>query len=572
MRNAIAFMIVLVGVANGDYLNEYIGLCWTGEGAASTHDDVSSTSQNSVTSSEDCKTWCVSSAWSWTSAWDGFTACEYDSTTLTCTLYSGIMVTGGNNNGGQACYVFAGILCDGVPATDWDCCSSNYLCDLGAGDCDFDADCNGGLFCGSDNCLLYHSHENSSWGSSADCCTSNEEHEITAVELSGNGNAVITNIGQDNFNYMFVANPLVQYTRNGAVHSIYKRISEVPLNYDAYTVFTYTWSSTNNQLNIDFKIYGSLEDMEAEANDWGFCNFNLYDVGYPRDCGPSGAVGSQWFSMPGGNYSAAGLTSGASFQLFGALPPYAHGSNDWATLSPSPTPPGAQPGGWGHWSPYGACSVDCGGGLRNRTRCCDNPWPMNGGKDCLPSGNIMHIEYDICNIDTCAIHCQWNTWQWGPCSKTCGTGIKNATRTKHTTESDGGTCTGSDFKWDTCNTNGCPVDCEWDDWIDGTCNATCGGGFLTNTRTEQTTQLNGGMACNGSATVTVTCNEDECPVDCNWGEWMAWQTCSVSCGGGSQTRVRFPNNPVANYGGDDCVGDDEECQDCNLGACPSTCP
>ena len=60
-------------------------------------------------------------------------------------------------------------------------------------------------------------------------------------------------------------------------------------------------------------------------------------------------------------------------------------------------------GGWGHWSPYGPCSVDCGGGLRNRTRCCDNPWPMNGGKDCLPTGNIMHIEYDICNIDSCGM-------------------------------------------------------------------------------------------------------------------------------------------------------------------------
>ena len=118
---------------------------------------------------------------------------------------------------------------------------------------------------------------------------------------------------------MFHANPLVQYTRNGAVHCIYKRISEVPTGFDAYTMFTYTWSSTNNQLNTDFKIYGSLDDMEAEENDWGFCNFNLYDIGFPGDCGLSGPVYNQWFSMPGGNYFAPGLTSGASFQLFGGL-------------------------------------------------------------------------------------------------------------------------------------------------------------------------------------------------------------------------------------------------------------
>ena len=118
---------------------------------------------------------------------------------------------------------------------------------------------------------------------------------------------------------MFNANPLVQYTRNGAVHSIYKRISEVPIGYDAYTVFTYIWSSTNNQLDTDFKIYGSLEDMEAKANDWRFCNFNIYDVGYPRECGPAGAVYNEWFSMPGGSYTAQGLTNGTSFQLFTGL-------------------------------------------------------------------------------------------------------------------------------------------------------------------------------------------------------------------------------------------------------------
>jgi len=569
MRNTIAFLIVLVGVANADYFNEYVGLCWTGEGAASTHDDVVTSAAQTFSSSDDCRNWCNAQG-------GGHTACEYDVSTTQCVLYSGIVVTGGDNTGGAACWVFTGTNCDGDPSTDWDCCSSTSVCSFGEGDCDFDADCDVGLHCGSDNCLLYHSHGNSSWGSSADCCTTgNDEHEITAVELSDNGGAVITNIGQDNFNYMFTANPLLQYTRNGAVKAIYKRISELPMGYDAYTVFTYTWSSTHNQLNTDFKIYSSLEDLEAEANDWAYCNFNIYDVGFPRDCGPSGAVTDEWFSMPGGNYTAPGLTNGASFQLFGALPPLStwnDGSNDWATMVPSPTPANAVDGGWGHWSPYGACSVDCGGGLRNRTRCCDNPWPMNGGKDCLPTGNIMHIEYDICNIDSCGIHCQWNPWQWGPCSKTCGTGTKNATRTKLVEESNGGTCTGSDTKTDTCATNGCPVDCAWNDWVATSCNASCGGGWIVKTRTEANPELNGGMPCNGSSTVTISCNEGECPVDCEWSSWMPWTQCSVTCGGGSQTRVRFPNNPAAAYGGADCVGDDEECQDCNLQPCPSTCP
>merc|ERR1712203_819491 len=109
--------------------------------------------------------------------------------------------------------------------------------------------------------------------------------------------------------------------------------------------------------------------------------------------------------------------------------------------------------------------------------------------------------------------------------------------------SNGGTCTGSDTSVETCNDNDCPVDCNWNPWTQTSCNATCGGGWITKTRTEANPELHGGMPCNGSSTVTISCNEHDCPVDCNWSEWMPWQQCSVTCGGGSQTRVRFPNNP-----------------------------
>ena len=146
-----------------------------------------------------------------------------------------------------------------------------------------------------------------------------DEHEIVAVELSETGDAVIQNIGQDNFNYMFHGNPIVQYNRNGMLHSYYKRVSEVPLGFDAYSLFTYTWSTTDNQLNVDFEIYSNIEDMQARENNWQYCNFNMYDVGYPRDCGPGGYVYNEWWSMPGGNYSAPGLYDGASFVLFGGL-------------------------------------------------------------------------------------------------------------------------------------------------------------------------------------------------------------------------------------------------------------
>ena len=55
------------------------------------------------------------------------------------------------------------------------------------------------------------------------------------------------------------------------------------------------------------------------------------------------------------------------------------------------------------------------------------------------------------------------------------------------------------------------VDCEWDDWVVSSCNATCGGGWIVKTRTEASSELNGGMPCNGSSTVTISCNEHDCP-------------------------------------------------------------
>uniref|UniRef100_A0A3Q3MS32 ADAM metallopeptidase with thrombospondin type 1 motif, 2a n=1 Tax=Labrus bergylta TaxID=56723 RepID=A0A3Q3MS32_9LABR len=56
-----------------------------------------------------------------------------------------------------------------------------------------------------------------------------------------------------------------------------------------------------------------------------------------------------------------------------------------------------QDGGWGTWSPYGSCSRTCGGGVRFRTRRCDNPAPANGGRTCF--GNSY--EFQLCSQEEC---------------------------------------------------------------------------------------------------------------------------------------------------------------------------
>ncbi|KAG3264766.1 ADAM metallopeptidase with thrombospondin type 1 motif 14, transcript variant X1 [Ictidomys tridecemlineatus] len=56
-----------------------------------------------------------------------------------------------------------------------------------------------------------------------------------------------------------------------------------------------------------------------------------------------------------------------------------------------------QDGGWSSWTKFGSCSRSCGGGVRSRSRSCDNPPPAYGGRLCSgPS-----FEYQVCNPEEC---------------------------------------------------------------------------------------------------------------------------------------------------------------------------
>lgn len=75
---------------------------------------------------------------------------------------------------------------------------------------------------------------------------------------------------------------------------VYKRITDAP-GKDFRDLFTRNWFSTNNRLNTDFKLYSSIADALADVRSWTFCNYDDGGVGFPRDCGPNGAVGGQWY-------------------------------------------------------------------------------------------------------------------------------------------------------------------------------------------------------------------------------------------------------------------------------------
>ncbi|XP_063045632.1 A disintegrin and metalloproteinase with thrombospondin motifs 3-like isoform X2 [Engraulis encrasicolus] len=54
-----------------------------------------------------------------------------------------------------------------------------------------------------------------------------------------------------------------------------------------------------------------------------------------------------------------------------------------------------QNGHWGAWSPWGQCTHTCGGGVRFRTRDCNNPPPVNGGRTCLGPTN----QFELCQFE-----------------------------------------------------------------------------------------------------------------------------------------------------------------------------
>ena len=53
------------------------------------------------------------------------------------------------------------------------------------------------------------------------------------------------------------------------------------------------------------------------------------------------------------------------------------------------------------------------------------------------------------------------------------------------------------------------VDCEWGDWVEGDCSATCGAGQQNNTRTKLVEEAHGGN-CTGESTNVTSCVVVQC--------------------------------------------------------------
>jgi hypothetical protein len=218
------------------------------------------------------------------------------------------------------------------------------------------------------------------------------------------------------------------------------------------------------------------------------------------------------------------------------------------------------------WSSWSVCSISCSldgdnGGVQQRVRKVLRV-AMHGAPACP-----ITQETRKCNLQRCPLDCSHVFEPWMTCTKSCGSGVQRREVTvKVQAELGGKSCPVAMER--TCNTAPCATDCvvaQWGAW--STCTKTCGEGSQQRTRTSTEPKF-GGKACLHSNEGS-TCNAHACPIDCSMGQWGRYSDCSLECGSGTKSRSRS-TLILPEFGGKACESEQEP-QNCNLGPCPVDC-
>ena len=166
------------------------------------------------------------------------------------------------------------------------------------------------------------------------------------------------------------------------------------------------------------------------------------------------------------------------------------------------------------------------------------------------------------------MHCAVSAFgAWTACTKSCGTGSQSRSRAVTGQAAHGGYVCPYLAETRVCNDASCPMDCKhgsFSAW--STCTMSCGGGAQTRSRTLVQPSF-GGKACSHNSEVA-TCNTFPCSVNCVTAGFDAWSTCTKSCGTGSQQRSRATVEPT--FGGKACPHS-AETRACNAAACATDC-
>lgn len=193
---------------------------------------------------------------------------------------------------------------------------------------------------------------------------------------------------------------------------------------------------------------------------------------------------------------------------------------------------------------YGACQIfdgSCGMGERVRPLVC---------KDMLTNTQAAEFNCRLAavpqTVQLCNVPCDtdWFYYEdWGQCDRECGGGIQ--TRTVSCYDSLGNNATTDcsarstrPRRQQSCNTNDCPTfDWAYSAW--SSCSVSCGGGVQS--RSVLCVDHRGESVPDFKCDLTLlestaqACNADACPA--TYWELGTWGACSESCGGGTSTRT-----------------------------------
>lgn len=198
-------------------------------------------------------------------------------------------------------------------------------------------------------------------------------------------------------------------------------------------------------------------------------------------------------------------------------------------------------GQWSGWQAWSDCSVPCGQGVKTRTRTCNNPLPLNGGKNCVGSVN----EVVLCDEGECSVRDgKWGLWSsWSLCSSTCSKGFRKRVRKcNNPTPINGKDCEGNNEIVEVCKDRECgeAVNGNWGLWsVWSSCDKTCGPGVKAKRRScDNPPPQWGGKECEGDGMLIKTCQEMTCEIVKTCEEFEPWGDCNSECGMGIQSRKR----------------------------------
>jgi len=221
------------------------------------------------------------------------------------------------------------------------------------------------------------------------------------------------------------------------------------------------------------------------------------------------------------------------------------------------------------WSIYTACSKTCGDGTTTRTRTILRH-PKHNGYVCPALRETIP-----CKAKECPINCRVAQWgKWTKCTKSCGKGTKGRSRKIIRQPTFGGMACPITENEDFCNGQACPENCQvtnFESW--GECSQSCCAGntkcgHMNRNRVVIDVARFGGVVC-PKLHQQIPCGLGPCPVHCVVGPYGAFSPCDKTCGGGKQSRARHVIQRRRHQG--DVCPSLIDARSCNDWECPQNC-